>query len=69
MGSITAIINVLALYLRKLPPPVITIRSLSVAYNILLPLIYISALVLLLLFAIIFLLFTFKYAMLLIRKL
>ena len=69
MGSITAIINLLALYLRKLPPPVITITSLSAAYNILLPLIYISALVLLLMFAIIFLLFTFKYAMLLIRKL
>jgi hypothetical protein len=69
MGSITAIINVLALYLRKLPPPVITVRSLFILYNILVPLVHIAALVLLLLFAIIFLLFTAKYASLLIRKL
>lgn len=69
MGSITAVINVLALYLRKLPPPVISIRFLSELYNFLLPLIYISALALLLMFATIFLLFTSKYAILLIRKL
>ena len=69
MGSITAVINALALYLRKLPAPVITIKFLSALYEILLPLIYISALSLLLLFAAIFLLFTSKYAILLIRKL
>lgn len=69
MGSITGIINALALYLRKLPPPSIQIRWLAEVYNVLLPSVYISALLLLLLFAIIFLIFTTKYASLLIRKL
>jgi hypothetical protein len=69
MGSITAIINGLALYLRKLPPPVMATRWLAGLYNILLSLTYISALLLLLLFAIIFLLFISKYAVLALRKL
>jgi hypothetical protein len=69
MGSITGIINALALYLRKLPPPSIQIRWLAEFYDVLLLSVYISALSLLLLFAIFFLLFTTKYAILLIRKL
>jgi len=69
MGSITAIINALALYLRKLPSPVIEIRWLAEFYDFLLPAVYVSALLLLLLFAIIFFVFTTKYAMLLLRKL
>jgi hypothetical protein len=69
MGSITAIINALALYLRKLPAPSIQIAWLANLYDMLLPTVYISALLLLLLFAVIFFLFTTKYAMLLIRKL
>jgi len=69
MGSITAIINALALYLRKLPVPSIQIAWLAELYNVLLPAVYISGLLLLLLFAVIFFLFTTKYAMLLIRKL
>jgi hypothetical protein len=69
MGSVTAIVNALALYLRKLPTPSIQIPWLASFYNILLPAVYISALLLLLLFAIIVFLFTTKYAMLLIRRL
>lgn len=69
MGSLTAIINALALYLRKLPTPSIHIAWLAGIYDFLLPAVYISALALLLLFAIIFFLFTTKYAMLLLRKL
>ena len=69
MGSVTAVINALALYLRKLPRPSIEIRWLAWLYSALLPSVYISALLLLLLFAIIFILFTTKYAILLLRKL
>jgi hypothetical protein len=69
MGSVTAIINALALYLRKLPTPSIQIPWLASFYNVLVPAVYISALLLLLLFAIIIFLFSTKYAMLLIRRL
>jgi hypothetical protein len=69
MGSVTAVINAIALYLRKLPAPTIHNERLAEFYNDLIPSVYISALLLLLLFVGIFFIFTTKYAMLLIRRL
>jgi hypothetical protein len=60
MGPITAVINALALYLRRLPAPVIEAEWLSKFYNLLLPSVYIGALLLLLLFILLCLLYIAK---------
>ena len=69
MAPITAIINALALYLRKVAPPAIDAAWLSETYQIVLPLVYISALALLLIFTIICILYVCKYGLLLLRRL
>jgi hypothetical protein len=69
MAPITAVINGLALYLRKLPPPTIESAWLSSTYKALLPLVYISALGLLFIFSIVCMLYICKYGFLLLRRL
>jgi len=69
MAPITAVINGLALYLHKLPPPTIESAWLSSTYKVLLPLVYISALGLLFIFTVVCMLYTCKYGLLLLRRL
>lgn len=69
MAPITAAINGLALYLHKLPSPVIEARWLANIYGVLLPLVFISALGLLFAFTIICTLYICKYGFLLLRRL
>lgn len=69
MAPITAVINVLALYLHKLSPPTIETAWISNIYLVLLPLVYIAAILLLLVFTLICILYTGKYGLLLLRKL
>jgi hypothetical protein len=68
MGPITAAINGLALYLHKLAPPRIDIAWLSEIYDILLPLVYISSLMLLFVFTLICVAYVCKYGFLLLRR-
>jgi len=69
MAPITAVINGLALYLHKLPPPTIESAWLSSTYKCLLPLVYISALGLLFIFTVVCMLYICKYGILLLRRL
>ena len=69
MAPITAVINGLALYLHKLSPPAIESKWISSVYQVLLPLVYVAALLLLLVFTAICILYTCKYGLLLLRKL
>jgi hypothetical protein len=69
MAPITAVINGLALYLHKVPPPDIQIGWLLRAYQVLLPLVFVSALALLLMFTVICALYVCKYGFLLLRRL
>jgi hypothetical protein len=69
MGPITAIINGLALYLRKLPAPTIEVAWFSRLYNLLLASVYSGALLLLLLFIGLCVVYVGKLGYLLIQKL
>lgn len=69
MAPITAVVNALALYLHKLSPPTATLGRLSELYGVLLPSVYIAALLLLLTFTILCLLYICKFGFLLLRKL
>jgi len=69
MGPITAVINGLALYLHRLTPPVIEVAWLARMYNALMPSVYIAALLLLLVFTVLCILYICKYGTLLLRKL
>lgn len=68
MGPVTMVINALALYLRKIEPPTIRNVWLSALYLDLLPMVYIMALVLLLVFTVICILYIFKYGLLLVTR-
>lgn len=68
LSLITAIINAISLYLRKVPPPDFHNDVLSNSYNYFLITIHFSALASLLVVIIIFIVFFVKYGLLIIRK-
>jgi hypothetical protein len=69
MGPITAVINALALYLRKLPTPNVDLPWFARFYNMLLGSVYTGALVLLLIFILLCVFYIAKMGYLLIQKL
>jgi hypothetical protein len=68
MGPITAAVNGLAFYLHRLSSPSIEIKWLSVVYQTLLPLVYISSLGLLFAFTVICAAYICKYGYLMLRR-
>jgi hypothetical protein len=68
-GLITAVINVLALYLRKLPPPDVSLHWFAQTYILLRASVFIGSLVLLLLFIVLSVVYMGKMGYLLLRKL
>jgi len=69
MGPITAIINALALYLRRLPTPSIEFLWFAKTYSLLLASVYMGSLVLLLIFIVLCLCYIGKMGYLLVQKL
>lgn len=69
MAPSTAVVNALAIYLRRLPAPSIGNQWLLGAYRIMLPLLYLAALMLLLVFTVLCIAYICKYGFLLVRRL